>query len=63
MISIGSIGAGVKQRTNISSATMARMRRERSRGTSSSNVRGWLGPNATSMATIRTVHTSQLVEK
>ena len=60
---MGSIGAGVKQRTNITSAKSARMSRVRSSGTSSSNTRGWRGPNMNSITIIRPVHTIQLLEK
>ena len=63
MSCIGSMGAGVKQRMNIASATIASTRRVRSSGTSSSKTRGCRGPNMTSIATISPVQTSQLVEK
>ncbi len=58
----GSIGAGVKQTTNITAAARASHNRGRSSGMSSSIVLGWRGPNVTSMTTVRTVQTSQELE-
>ena len=61
--SSGSMGFGVKQRTNIKSAPQATRRRLRSRGMWSSSVFGCRMPKLSNMTIIRTVHTNQLREK